>query len=236
MKKFRFTVLFFIVIFVSACSIPSVKKEMDASTNRVTPEVSGTISLIFAPTPPKIAKIPNPPFDLSLILKAKDSDANLVHKLVDPNPIWDPTDGNIGVTLNNFTFNLEAGNYQILGLEINSQSLGRKEFMVPLPGPYFTIDDNSTCTYVGRINFALMRLPPGSYEQARKGVQVIAKQYNRDLTMVYLPKGTLIPFDFSVNKPEEKDQAHNVLSSSYSHYRKSIDSGCEMKLIQFSNR
>lgn len=116
MIKTSYVIPLILLLFIVACASSEAKRKTD---NPVVHEVAGTVSLIFSPT--ALAKVPQPPIDVALILKAENSGIKSVHKLIDPDPIWDPSNDRVGVTLNNFIFNLEPGEYQILGFTVNSE-------------------------------------------------------------------------------------------------------------------
>lgn len=219
MKIFRSLIIISISVTVLACASLHVKNGHDSSTNKAAHEVAGTISLIFSPT--VLAQPPKPPIDVSLILKAKTNGEITVYRIIDPNPVWHLTARRDGVAIKNFRFTFQPKEYQMQGLKINSKSLGARMFRVPLGEPYFTVAEDNVCTYVGRINFAFVRLPRGSLDQARKVVHWMANHFNRPFGMVYLPLGALVPVGFSVDKPKERESS-TEMRSSYRLYKKKL--------------
>jgi len=96
-----------------------------------------------------------------------------------------------------------------------------------------TVLEGAECTYVGRINYSFIRLPPGTREQAQNVVTIMADRMNKPIGWLYLSKGTLVPLEFSINLPESNEISNPELQSSYSFYKEAIERGCQKKLINF---
>ena len=96
--------------------------------------------------------------------------------------------------------------------------------------------EDNACTYIGRINFSMLRLPPGTKDQMMGAVQMMSNKMHRPLFSVYLPRGALVPVEFSVNEPKEREASQEVTGSSYHFYAGEIEKGCVVNLIQFKNK
>ena len=227
--RLTFVALSFLVLV--SCANPDARRTNDDLASDSAREVSGTVSLIFAPT--VLANLPHPPFDVSFVLDANGGGSTIIRKLDDPDPVWSIRNGKVAVMLKNFSIDLDPGKYRVLGLKINAESLGEKEFDVPFPGPNFAVAEREACTYIGRINFTLLRLPPGTRDQMLGAVQMMSNEMHRPLFSVYLPLGALIPVEFSVNEPKENDPPREITGSSYRFYAGEIEKGCVVNLIRF---
>jgi len=227
-KIFPIIVVF---IFVLACSSTPNQSNGKLENDRTSRRVLGTVSLIIAPT--VLASAPQPPIEITLVTKADRNGRMQSHEVRDPAPVWSHSYGRPATTLHNFSLKLDPGGYQVIGLRLSGESLGPKPFFVPFPGPFLTVPGEAECVYVGRINYSFIRLPPGTIEQAQSVVKIMADRMNKPIALLYLPKGALVPLEFSINLPEPSEIGNSELQSSYSFYKKAIERGCQRKLISF---
>jgi len=218
-------------IFVLACSSTPNQSDSKVENDKTARRAVGTVSLIIAPT--VLASAPEPPINITLITKADRNGRIQSHEVSDPAPVWNHSYGRPATTLHNFSLKLEPGGYQIIGLRLSSESLSSKPFVVPFPGPLLTVLEGAECTYVGRINYSFIRLPPGTREQAQNVVTIMADRMNKPIGWLYLSKGTLVPLEFSINLPESNEISNPELQSSYSFYKEAVERGCQKKLINF---
>ena len=191
----------------------------------------GTVSLIIAPT--ILADIPQPPINITLAIKEDIDEPTQFRDVVDLAPVWVYSKGQPASTIQNFSISLDPGEYKVIGLELSATSLSSEPFFVPFPGPLLTVPEEPECTYVGRINYSFIRLPPGTREQAQNVVKVMANRFNRPIGFVYLSKGPLVPLEFSIDLPKPHGVGDSAERSSYDFYKKAIDSNCRKELIRF---
>ena len=173
-------------------------------------EVFGTAVIGFAPT--VLAAMPEPPIEITLIIKPVAGGPPIEHRITDSAPGWAVMNGNkpkAAASHQNFMLSLRPGKYEISETLIQSSSLSEKPLSFALNVPSFTVPEGN-CVYIGRFGYIYMRLPPGSYEQTLAVASIMAKErgIGKSVATLYLVKGSLIPDSFFVDQPTEAEQTH----------------------------
>jgi len=176
-------------------------------------EILGTIALAFVPAGIPLARLPDPPFDLTLVVRSLPDRSERRIPVLDLTPSWTIERGT-GQTEQNFKFAARPGRYEFAGLEVVARSLSSTKFSLPLWGR-FEVHETS-CVYLGRIGSTYWRFPPGTRDQAAKYAgQWLELQSAGKITrgiMLYLRKGALVlggmtialcgPEDFQQKSPK----------------------------------
>lgn len=207
-----------------------LEKRRDELQRREQPQdVLGSITLGFAPT--VLASLPEPPIDLTMVIRPLAGGSKLKFKVTDPSPQWEVEKTDVAVTFQNFSFSLRPGSYEIVFLEVEAQSLSDAPFSLVTGGPRFTVPEGN-CVYVGQITFAYMRLPPGSRDQAVAVVQKMAKKQGKPFVLLYLTKGALVGVSTAVDTPSDIEE-RKALNGSKRIFAQAREKNCAVQLAKF---
>ena len=172
-------------------------------------EVLGSVVIGFAPT--VLAVMPEPPIELTLLIKPVGGGATIKHRITDPSPRWMIEGGDkrkSAASHQNFRLSLRPGKYKISEVLAQARSLMEKPFILTKYGPTFTVPEGN-CVYVGRIGYIYVRLPPGSLAQATAAVEMMLEEKRKTGgSFLYLTTGALVPFSITVDEPKKAAQTH----------------------------
>jgi hypothetical protein len=108
-------------------------------------EVLGTIALGFVPT--ELATLPKSPMNLTVVIQSIKDESKFKFVITDTSPLWKVENDNVS-SHQNFTYSLRPGNYKIIGLEVENESLSDTQFSLVTDGPNFTVPEGN-CVYIG---------------------------------------------------------------------------------------
>lgn len=174
--------------------------------NREPRDVLGTITISIAPA--ALASLPQPPIELTLLIKSLRRGVATKHRIADPNPTWMVRQkGKVAMSEQNFHLPLPPGNYKITEITAKAKNLADKSFTLVRNGPQFTVPQGN-CVYIGRIVYTYTRLPRASLAQAKAAMLKLAQKKDKPVSMIYLTEGALIPVSSVINIPKKIEQAH----------------------------
>lgn len=156
------------------------------------------------------AFLPNSPIHLTLLIKPLGGGALIRYRVNDHKPLWV---WNITKSLvtghQNFMISLRPGRYEILEVLARPGSLADKTIILSKSGPSFRVSVGN-CLYMGRIVYTFLRLPRGSYEEAKSALKSLADYKQLEHShFLYLKKGSLVALNKFVDKLQPIHREHD---------------------------
>lgn len=176
-----------------------LRRKQKAARPEEPQEVLGTFSLAFATF--GAADFPQPPFELTAVIRSTERVFDSRFKVTDLSPEWTRIAENVVASHQDFSFALRPGTYELREIEVDAPSLSDSPFEYPTPAGRFVVPEGN-CVYIGRIYFVFHRLPPLPFDQAQELAAKLAHEAGRETFLFYyLPRGALIPWELGVDMP-----------------------------------
>ena len=188
-------------------------------------------SVVFGIVPTILATMPEPPINLTMVIKSMAGGSEFKFNIRAPSPEWTVEKGKVALSDHDFAFSLKPGDYEIVELAVEAQSLSDSRFSLATGGPRFTVPEGN-CVYVGRITFIYMRLPPGSLAQAQAAVKMMVAERGEPMMLYYFTKGALVPASTAVDIPGEAGARQGSAGSRHA-FERARDRNCAVQLAKF---
>jgi hypothetical protein len=192
-------------------------------------EVLGSFVLGFAPSVG--ANSPEPPINSTLIIRSIASGSDFKLEVTDRSMQWKEEKEKVITSDQNFTLSLRPGSYEIVGLDVKAESLSDLPFSLVTGGPRFSVPEGN-CVYIGRIAYFYMRLPPGSFAEAKAAVGKMAKDRDKPILFLYLTKGALVNATASIDIPDGAETRPGSTASKRA-YTQAREKNCAVHLAKF---